>query len=330
MKNEKWQVRMLPILISLPCILGSAALLLAKAAHYCCDLILMRGGKNFMQVHAADAPETALIAFDNEQNGEEVDRWAKSVASREMRITSHDGLSLYALNCTQEPQSHSWAVVVHGYSGTGFEMNSIAKRFHDMGFNVLLPDCRGHGKSEGSYIGMGWHDRMDILGWVEKITSLDPKSNIVLYGLSMGAAAVLMASGEQLPKNIKCLIEDCGYTSVDDEFSYHLKENLHLPKFPLMNALDWLCSKKNGYHLKEASAIEQLKKCKIPILIIHGEMDRFVPTDMAYKLYNAAECPKEIFIVPNAGHGVSEAVSRQLYWERVSGFVNRAIKGENV
>ena len=84
----------------------------------------------------------------------------------------------------------------------------------EMGFTVLMPGLRGHGESTGHYIGMGWHNRLDMLRWIDEIVRDDPEAEIVLFGISMGGATVMMTSGEALPPNVKVIVEDCGYTSV--------------------------------------------------------------------------------------------------------------------
>ncbi|MDR2649307.1 MAG: alpha/beta hydrolase [Clostridiales bacterium] len=311
----------LALLIGIPVVLAGGAMFLFKTASRLYDGTLRRGENRMVKLPiVTESQEHAIMKADIEFRAK-VQRWAETAPNAEHRIISHDGLSLCATAYTRE--SPDWAVVVHGYAGRGMQMTEAAKGFYDMGYNVLLPDCRGHGKSEGDYIGMGWHDRMDIINWAQRITEWDSGGRIVLYGLSMGAAAIMMASGETLPGNVKCLIEDCGYTSVTEEFSYHLKHSLKIPKFPILNTVDLMCRRHAGYKLKEASALEQIKKCRLPILFIHGGKDYFVPTEMVYRLYEAADCEKELFIVPDAGHGVSGNISRKSYWEKIESFTRR-------
>jgi Hydrolases of the alpha/beta superfamily len=263
--------------------------------------------------------ESLLEKLDVVQN----DIWIEDTNHKEIFISSFDNLNLYGLVIEQSKYSDDWVIIVHGYNGFGIQMADSAKKFYEAGFNVILPDCRGHGKSQGNYIGMGWHDRLDILQWIKFIIRNNPYAKIILYGLSMGAATVLMTSGENLPPNIKCIIEDCAYTSVIDEFSYHYDKIFRLPHFPMFNITDFICQKKAGYKLSEASAVNQLKKCKTPVLFIHGEKDNFVPTYMVYKLYESAKCPKDILIVPKAGHGISSKVDEKRYWRKVFDFTEK-------
>lgn len=163
--------------------------------------------------------------------------WLKS-ASEILEMKASDGAVLKAYSVKSPEKSHKWAIVIHGYTQDPLQMSPPAYEFFARGFNVLLPNLRAHGLSGGGYIGMGWTDRKDILAWADKIIAENPESEIVLYGISMGAATVMMVSGEKLPSNIKCFVEDCGYTSAWDEFAYQLKSLYGLPAFPMMNIVD--------------------------------------------------------------------------------------------
>ena len=177
-----------------------------------------------------------------------------------------------------------------------------------------------HGDSEGTKIGMGWPERMDIIKWINRILSWEPNARIVLHGVSMGAATVLMASGEDLPENVKAVIADCGYTSEWDEFQREA-DTLHIPWFPVLNATSVLSKVRDGYDFKQASALAQVKKSRIPTLFIHGSSDELVPYSMLGELYAAAACEKEELTVECAGHALSSSVAPTLYWRTVEDFI---------
>ena len=203
-------------------------------------------------------------------------------------------------------------------------MAGFVNKFHSLGYNVLAVDARAHGDSEGTKIGMGWPDRLDIIEWIKLILSWDANAQIILHGVSMGAATVLMASGESLPKNVKAVIADCSYTSEWDEFRLEAK-NLHIPWFPVLNVTSVFSKLRDGYDFKQASALEQIKKSRIPTLFIHGTEDELVPYCMLDELYTAANCEKECLTVKGAGHALSSSVAPELYWNTVESFIAKYI-----
>lgn len=252
---------------------------------------------------------------------EEAAAWFES--GEETVLTSEDGLALKARYFPQN-SSHRYAIVCHGYGGNGAQMFGYAKQFYNMGCSVLVPDARAHGESEGAYYGMGWLERKDVLGWADRLIAVDPEAEIVLFGVSMGGATVMMTAGEELPEQVKCIVEDCGYTSVWDEFSLQLKNLFGAPDFPLMYTTDLICRLRAGYGFREASAVEQLKKADVPMLFIHGEEDTFVPYSMLDPVYEAcASTEKEKLTVSGATHGVAASTDPDLYWSTVETFINK-------
>lgn len=241
-------------------------------------------------------------------------------------ITSSDNLKLHAYEVKNENKTDKWAIVVHGYTSEGKLLSSKAKHLYNMGYNVLVPDLRSHGSSEGDYIGMGWDDRLDIIDWINYIVKNNPNSEIALHGTSMGSATVLMVSGEKLPSNVKAIVADCGYTSVYDEFSYQLKQLFNLPAFPIMNFSDVVTHIRAGYCLNDASAINQVKKSTTPILYIHGDKDDFVPYYMMDELYNATNSEKEKLTIEGGEHANSDLVNPKLYWSTVNSFLEKYIE----
>lgn len=244
--------------------------------------------------------------------------------SKDITMKSDDGLSLHAYELKN--QSDIYVIAVHGYRSEALGMASYIKHFYDLGYNVLAPDLRGHGKSEGSYVGMGWPDRLDILNWIQVIIKENKDAKIILMGVSMGAATVMMTSGEKLPSQVKCVVEDCGYSSVWDEFKLQLKNEFNLPTFPVLNAASVVAQIRAGYGFKEASAVKQLKKSVTPTLFIHGDADTFVPFSMLDVVYNAANCEKEKLVIKGAEHAMSAQVDPDTYWNNVSEFIGKYIK----
>ena len=262
---------------------------------------------------------------NNSNDQREEDIWIYNYDKKEyVYINSFDNLKLHGYKIKNN--SSKWAITVHGYTNNAEYMSPYAYKYYTLGYNLLMPDLRGHGKSEGNYIGMGWHDRLDILKWIEFILKEDKEAEILLHGVSMGAATVMMVSGEDLPPNVKVIIEDCGYTSAKNQLSYKLKSMFKLPSFPFINLCSLICKIKANYFISEASAIKQVEKSKVPILFIHGDKDKFVPFYMLNKLYDACKAPKDKLIVKEAGHAKSEKIATDIYWDKVINFINKYIK----
>ena len=210
------------------------------------------------------------------------------------------------------PTAHT-AVIVHGYTDNAIRMFHIGYLYNrSLGYNILLPDLRYTGLTEGDAIQMGWLDRKDVIQWINTAPHIFGDSiRAVVHGISMGAATTMMVSGEKLPDYIRCFVEDCGYTSVWDQFKKELKGVFHLPAFPLLYVTEWICQLQNG------------KKCRKPMLFIHGDKDDFVPTWMVYRLYEAKPQPKDLWVVP----GVDHAHSYRDYPEEYTGKVREFVEG---
>ena len=256
-----------------------------------------------------------------------VDSLQRENALRDTFILAEDGVRLHALYLYADTLTAHTAVAVHGYTDNAVRMLHIAYLYnHDLHYNVLLPDLRFAGQSEGDHIQMGWKDRIDVLQWMNIANEIfGDSTQMVVHGISMGGATTMMVSGEKQKPFVKCFVEDCGYTSVWDEFSHELKSSFHLPAFPLMYTTSWLCEKKYGWNFKEASSLKQVEKCELPMLFIHGDKDTYVPTWMVYPLYEAKPEPKELWIVPGAAHALSYKENKQEYTDKVRDFVGRYI-----
>lgn len=252
--------------------------------------------------------------------------WLKQQHFEDLEITSHDGLKLKAKLLKSDLDTDKVLIAVHGYRSYNLkEYAYYIKFYHDLGFHILMPDNRAHGESEGTYIGFGWLDRLDCIQWIHKMKEyFDKDLQIVLHGISMGSATVLMASGEELPSDVKCIISDCGFTSVLDEFEHELKQ-AHIPPALILPTATLLSKKRVGYSFKEASTINQVKKSKTPTLFIHGDQDDFVPTYMVYDLYNACAADKDLLIVEGAKHAQSYLVNQELCEKTIIEFMSQYV-----
>jgi fermentation-respiration switch protein FrsA (DUF1100 family) len=253
--------------------------------------------------------------------------WLDSQATLDLWTEARDSLKLHAYY-VPAPGAGATAILAHGYTGDSRQLGYMARIFHDkFGMNVLLPDARGHGQSEGHYIGFGWHERLDLLLWMDRARELGGGGDIALFGISMGAATVLMTSGEAVPPELRLVIADCGYTSVQDELNWQMKLRYRFSLPPLVRVVSRMAQRRAGYSFEEASALEQVKKSRVPTLFIHGEADTVVPFEMCGRLYDACAAAKEIYTVPGAEHGAAYSVDAEQYEQRLALFLEKYMPG---
>jgi len=254
-----------------------------------------------------------------------LEEWLDAQPCETWTQTSADGLKLSACFIPAPTPEHRIAILPHGYSAEWRTMAVFARLYSKLGYGVLMPDARGHGVSEGNYVGFGWPDRMDLSGWIGAVISRDPEARIVLHGVSMGAAAVMMVSGETLPPQVKAIVEDCGYTSAWEELRWVLRRSFRLPAFPFLYTTSLLTRIRTGYGFRQASALRQVARSHTPMLFIHGEADTLVPFEMVKRLYDACGAEKELYTVPDAGHGMAYAKAKGEYEKKVAEFVGRYV-----
>lgn len=240
-------------------------------------------------------------------------------------ITSNDGYKLHALEIENPTPSSKWLIAMHGYRGEVIEISDYGYNFYLQGYNILLTEQRSTGESEGTYTTMGIKEQYDLLNWIDYIITKDKNSKIVLFGVSMGASSVMLATGHELPSNVLVAIADCGYTSVIDEFTYVLDYFANLPKFPIVTSANAVCKLTLGFSLYDGNIIESVKKSTTPTLFIHGDADDFVPFYMLDELYSAHSGDKEKLIIEGAEHARSSSINPELYWQTVWEFVGNYI-----
>lgn len=237
--------------------------------------------------------------------------WMDSIRAgghlRDTFVVSPAGERQHAYYLACDDACGKTAVLVHGYKDSAIKFFYFGRMYNrDLHYNVLMPDLHAHGLSDGNDIQMGWKDADDVLNWIkvaEEIFRDDTyRTAMIVHGVSMGAATTMNVSGKDLPEYVNAFVEDCGYTSVWDEFSMQLKEMFGLPAFPLMHSTSLLCNMKYGWNFKEASPLISVSRCTRPMLFIHGDADDFVPFSMMQPLYDAKPEPKEFWVAPGSAH----------------------------
>lgn len=213
-------------------------------------------------------------------------------------------------------------ICFHGYTSQGMsDYIALSDYYFKRGYAMLLPDARAHGESEGEYIGFGCLDRKDALVWINWVVqTLGEDVEIILHGTSMGGATVLMASGLNLPKQVKGIVSDCGFTSPKEVFTHVLNSMYHLPAFPVIQGADVINKRLAGYGMDECNAKREVAKAKVPILFIHGSNDTFVPCEMCHEIYDRCASPKKKLIIEGAAHAESYYKDTEKYEQALTDF----------
>ncbi|MBR1873071.1 MAG: alpha/beta hydrolase [Bacteroidales bacterium] len=220
------------------------------------------------------------------------------------------------------------AIVVHGYGDNHFVFLYLVRMYRDdLNYNVLFPDLQYHGYSEGDHIQMGWYDRYDIEEWIQVAHNIFKDDFMVLHGVSMGAATVMMTSGDPLPEYVKAFVEDCGYASVVMQFNENRKQTFAFVPPSVLQSASVVTKHRYGWGFWEASSVKQLAKCDRPMLFIHGDADDFVPFSHLQKNYDAkVNGYKEMWVAKGAVHANAFAKYPEEYKARVSAFLEK-VKG---
>ena len=239
-------------------------------------------------------------------------RFVSEHTTEEVYIRSFDGLRLYA-RIVENPNPTGTVIFFHGFrSCTDFDFSVVFEDYYKRGYNLICVTQRAHGKSEGKFISMGIYERYDCKSWAEYAAKRFGKdSPIILEGLSMGASTVLMASDLPMPENVKGIIADCGYTTPDDIFLHVGRDIYGLPPFPFMTTFRRYFRHFIHANTTDASSIESLKRTKLPVLLIHGKADDFVPYSMSEENDAACASRHAFVFVDGAGHGQSYLFDRE-------------------
>lgn len=313
--------------------LGSTALAVAVASPFIVGEVMWhgvltkKGSDKLSKIFGEEPVEPSVKpAFDISEG---VGDWFDSTPHEDVTTVNAVGDKPVAV-LFRNGDSHKWAIVCHGYTAEPCVMARYAREYYKKGYNLVMPYMRGCEKGVKSPKGvvaytMGYLDKIDLVAWVNYVVELDPGAQIVLHGESMGAATVMMTVGEKLPDNVKCAVEDCGYTSVWDEFSHQIVRMFHLPVFPYLYASQFCIKRHIDLDFKGASSVEALKKSKTPMLFIHGEADEFVPFEMVHKNYEAFSGEKDILTIPEADHALSVDTDPVTYFNKVWEFVGKYI-----
>lgn len=215
-------------------------------------------------------------------------------------------------------------ICFHGYRSSPLtDLCCFSELAARLGHNLLLVDQRAHGDSQGRTISLGIRERQDVLSWVDyALEQFGDGTKLFLYGISMGASTVLMASELGLPENVRGIIADCPYSTPKKIIS-RVSEKLAFPTW-LSWPLSILGAKLfGGFDLREADAVRAVANTDTPVLLLHGEADGFVPCEMSGEIWGANEAMIEKHTFPGADHGISYLSDPERYRDIVTEFIEK-------
>ena len=237
-----------------------------------------------------------------------------------MTITSFDGLQLQGTYYEYAPGAVI-EIMFHGYRGSSErDMSGGVQRCFKLGHSALIVDQRSSGRSQGNVITFGVNESRDCLAWMNHaIERFGPDCRLMLAGISMGAATVMIAAGEDLPENVIGVLADCGYSSARDIIKTVIRQ-MKLPANLLYPFVKLGARIFGHFDLEAFSAEDAMRHCKVPVIFFHGEADDFVPAWMSKRCYDACSSKKELITVPGAGHGLSYPVAMERYLQTLRDF----------
>ena len=299
------------------------AFIVLLAAYICFVMVFKTAKRKVLKAGEYDLPPGEIY----EPHYPTMRAWVDSIRSmkrEQVEITSFDGLKLRGFYYEYSPDSPI-ELIFHGYGGNAErDLSGGVERCFALGRSVILIDQRGAGQSEGNVCSFGINERRDCLKWIEFATEKFGKERpLIIGGVSMGAATVMMASGEYLPENVVCVMADCGYSSQEKIIKKVVRE-MKLPPNIIYPFIKLGARIYGGFDLEETSPVEAVARSKTPIVFIHGDADAFVPHSMSVECFEATNVPKKLVTIEGAGHGLAFPVNREKYVESLREFEKEA------
>ncbi len=249
--------------------------------------------------------------------------WLKQSDRMDDTLRSYDNLMLHAIRIENHPESSKWMILLHGFHRCSYDLLPLMTAADKQGFNLLVPDQRASGKSEGKYTGLGWPEHYDLISWINYLCALRPDAQIVLYGIDMGATAVMNAVGDFLPGNVKCAVEEGGYLDIKEQLIKCAEAESGLPVRPFIPAVDLLVKQFLHFSMNDISTLRQLQNSKTPMLFMHGTDDAVVSSMNAERCHAACAGEKELVLIDRAGFG--GCCFREGYEEALFSFIAKYV-----
>lgn len=309
------------ILIAISAVLAALVTICLLAALVCFFLVFYVPKRKMPTGEAYEIPEGDIYEVFREDM-KNWTMWIRSLPQEKIEIKSHDGLTLRGTYYEYQPGAPI-EILFHGYRGYAErDLNGGVERCFSLGRSAILVDQRGSGYSDGHVITFGVRECRDCVAWAkEAVRRFGEDAEIIITGISMGAATVMMASGESdLPRQVVCCLADCGYSS-SKEILHKVLRDLKLPTWLFYPLIKLGARLYGGFSLESNSPMEAVKRSCIPMIFVHGDHDEFVPCEMSERLFeNCASSIKKLHVSKDAGHGLAFPVERDLYIAALADF----------
>ncbi len=266
---------------------------------------------------------------NNSENAEKINsvrkeylKWFDNKLYIDEYCLASDGVKLHGRVYLQKDTCDKWVFCLHGYFGNMRSLAPLVKTYLKNGYNVFVPELRGHGESEFKCVGMAYLDSRDVERWYKLLIDKYSIEHLVIHGISMGATTAMMCTVKDFDGKLENCICDCGFTSAKAAFKHIRKTFMHLPNSIVFWLGNLISKIRCGYFYGQCSGKKALKKTTVPVLFLHGGLDNFVPVRMVIDNYNVCASKKDWYIFPNAEHFECMYADEELYWVKVFGFID--------
>ena len=297
-------------------------------------MLIVSGHLLFSAVALRSTSKDRILSRAYEENGydpyrEELEQgWVENQTDVQ-NVTIHPAMApvlhAYHIPSAAGREEHRWVIASHDYACDGRYTGTYSKWFHERGFHLLIPDARACGKSEGRILGLGYADHYDLKAWIRKVLEMDPDARIVLFGLGTGAAASLFCAVENEP--VCGVISDSSYAGLKEAVMAHLMSRLGGMTKVVTNFADTeyslLCGLRNSW--RRGNLWQRISKCKIPLMLIHGEEDYFFPVKHLEVLEEKVIVPHTTLRVEGAGHIACCHSDPEKYWTAAGDFLDKVL-----
>lgn len=250
-------------------------------------------------------------------------KWMKEVRAmprEDLYIRSRDGKTLHGRYYEYAPGAPI-ELMFHGYRGNADrDLCGGVQRCFALERSALVVDQRASGESDGKVITFGVKEHLDCLDWVAFMTEhFGEDARILLTGISMGATTVLLAAGKPLPRQVKGVLADCGFSNARDIICKVIRQ-MKLPPKPIYPFIRLGARLYGGFDPDSCSVPAAMGRASVPVIFFHGKNDDFVPWEMSRENCDACVSPKALVITPDAGHGLCYLVDREGYLQALRDF----------